>query len=320
MRKNLLVMILVVVIIGCAFSLSSCAFFEFAHDKDNVVDMGGGSTQKYVLVQNDNPFRPVNEAYFEIGAETIKYFENGTLKKEGELRSVYYGLDEMNPLTLVSSFGSNQRDYLYCYTEDAKDDIKQFSIKAEGYHVLAVRQGGVPVRDYHLSEMPYAFGTYVKEGCTRASYQHEKVKFRNVDYLEGEFVDEHGNKFFFVSNSYTGSSDNSETTYNDYTTYMRYENNQNHTVVEGTIYLSHYDDWELGDRKVSLIYVMHGSSEPAKERGVSEHPDYEMKDFEFAQGGMSLSFTEAKYFDDQECTFDPADFVAGVYVKVVNQN
>ena len=65
---------------------------------------------------------------------------------------------------------------------------------------------------------------------------------------------------------------------------------------------------------------MHGSSEPAKERGVSEHPDYEMKDFEFAQGGMSLSFTEAKYFDDQECSFDPADFVAGVYTKVVNQN
>jgi|GEM_PF-1690614 len=320
MKKALLALVLIVVTIGCAFSLSSCAFFEFAHDKDNVVDMSGGSTQKYVLVQNDNPIRNVSEAYFEIGKDTIKYYENGSLKKEGELRSVYFGLDSLSPISFVVSFDSSKRDYIDCYTEDAKDDIKQFTIKTEGYYVKPVRQGGVPVRDYHLSEMPYAFGTYVKEGAERYNYQHQKVKYRNVDYLNGEFADENGNKFFFVSNSYTGKSENTESNYNDYTTYMRYENRQNGTFVEGTISLSEYDDWELGNRKVALVYVMHGTSEPAQEKGTYEMADYDIMDFLFAQGGESFSFTSAKYFDDEECDYDPSNFIPGTYRKLSGQN
>ena len=60
---------------------------------------------------------------------------------------------------------------------------------------------------------------------------------------------------------------------------------------------------------------MHGQSEASKEKGVSEFPDYELKDFIYDETSNSISFTEAKYFDDAECDYLPSNFVAGSYTK-----
>lgn len=304
-----------------AFGLSGCALFELIHDKDLVTDLGNGDEfVRWTLVQNDNECRPVNSAYFEFNSKAFKYYENGVLKKEGTHRITFFGSDNPNlPLHLNLDFGRDGNgfsvyDYIDCYTEDGRDTLRQFTIVSEGYHIEPIRSGGVPVRDYHLSDMPYALGTYVKEGAEQYTYQNGKVNYFECAKLDGTFYDELGNKLYFVNNSYSPTY--ASTDYSQYTVYVRYENNTTHTFVEGTISMSRYEDFWTGEPKsCALIYVMHGDGEPGEEKGTYAFPDYQLTDFYFGDDG-SLSFSGGEHFpDDPECDFDPGHFVAGRYQR-----
>lgn len=295
-----------------AVSLSSCAFSEFNDNDKDVVDLGNDDAYvRWNLIENNNDLRPVTSAYFEFAGTSFKYYEDGSLKKEGSARTLYHGLENSISqlfLGLNTTDGVYIDGYIECFTEDTKDNLHQFTMMTMGYKIKAKRSGGVPVRDYHLSDMPYAFGTYLKEETEQYTYTHEKVS----PLYQGTFVDESGNKFYFVNNSYKNDSGVS---YLNYTIYFRYENNINHTSIEGTLGLSGYDDFELGYRKVALLYIMHGESEPSEEKGVSEFPDYELKDFIYDESNNTISFTSARYFDDEECDYNPANFIAGTYTK-----
>ena len=60
--KKILAMIMAVFM---TFGLTGCALLDFLHDNDNVVDLGDGeNTVIWNLVDNDNAYRPVEEAYF----------------------------------------------------------------------------------------------------------------------------------------------------------------------------------------------------------------------------------------------------------------
>lgn len=121
----------------------------------------------------------------------------------------------------------------------------------------------MPVRDYHLSEMPYALGTYLKEGSTQYAYVNGKVNYLDASKLNGKFIDEKGNVLYLLNNSYSAKYQSSD--YSKYTVYMRYENNTNDTFVEGTIKLSYYDDGDTNERRnIALIYVMHGEDETGR--------------------------------------------------------
>ena len=169
------------------------------------------------------------------------------------------------------------------------------------------------MRDYHLSDMPYAFGTYVKEGAEQYSYQNGKVNYLGSAKLDGTFYDANGNMLYFVNNSY--SANYQSTDYSKYTVYMRYENTAN-AVIEGTIKLSCSDDSNLGKQcDVALIYVMHGDGEPAEEAGTYAEPDYQLLDFTFGDDG-SITFSGGSYFyDNRECNYDPGNFIGGTYYK-----
>lgn len=301
------------------FCLSGCALLELLEDQNNAVDLGNGSESvKWHLVYNNNEYSSVKSAYFEFNKDTFKYYEDGALKKEGTHRITYYGVENtICPLHLNLDFGKDSTgfsvfDYIECYTEDAKDDLHQFTIMSEGYHIKPLRSGGVPVRDYHLSEMPYAFGTYVKESTEQYTYKNGKANYLNCARLDGTFVDEAGNKFYFANNSYSSDPESVS-----YTVYMRYENKANGSFVEGTIYMSWYEDFDTGEpHNVAMIYVMHGEGEPAEESGVSVDADYELMDFDFADDG-SFSFAYGEYFgDSRECDYDPSSFIGGTYTKV----
>ena len=159
--------------------------------------------------------------------------------------------------------------------------------------------------------MPYAFGTYVKEGTEQYTYENGKANYLNCAKLDGSFADDAGNKFYFANNSYSSDSQSVH-----YRVYMRYENHVNNTFVEGTIKMSWYEDWDTDERHdVAIIYVMHGDGEPGEEAGVSVSADYQLLDFVLGDDG-SLSFVSASYFyDNQECDYDPANFIAGTYRK-----
>ncbi len=315
MRKILTLFLAFCMIIG----LSGCALSELFEDKANVVDLGNGDTfVKWVLVHNNNEYRTVESAYFEFNNKSFKYYEDGILKKEGTHRITYYGTENtISPLHLNLEFGRDESgfsvfDYLDCYTEDTKDNLHQFTIMNEGYHIEPLGSGGVPVRDYHLSDMPYAFGTYVKVGTEQYTYTNGKANYLNCSKLDGTFVDESGNKFYFANNSYSKDPESVS-----YTVYMRYENKVNNTFVEGTIHLSWYEDFYTNQRRdVALIYVMHGEGEPTEESGVSVLADYELIDFIFGEND-SISFSGAEYFDENsECDYDPAGFIGGTYYKI----
>ena len=314
--KKLLTLILALSMVLC---LSSCSLFELFEDNKNVVDLGNGSNYvKWNLVDNNNEYSTVTEAYFEFNKDSFRYYEDGVLKKEGTHRITYYGVENaISPLHLNLEFGKDETglsifDYIDCYTEDAKDDLHQFTIISEGYHIDPPRSGGVPVRDYHLSDMPYAFGTYVKEGAEEYTYKNGKANYLGSSRLDGTFVDEAGNKFYFANNSYSSDHESSS-----YTVYMRYENKASGTFVEGTIHLSYYEDLLTGEpHNVAMIYVLHGDGEPAEEPGVSVEADYELMDFELGDDG-SLSFAYGSYFyENNECDFDPENFVGGTYTKI----
>ncbi len=299
-----------------ALALSGCSFFEFINNEQYNVDLGDGNTYvKWNLVENSNEYRPVESAYFEFSKENFRYYEDGILKKEGKSSIKYFGLENaISQLTIVINTTNTNLDdgRIYCFTEDAKDDLHQFTMMSMGYEIKPLRTGGVPVRDYHLSEMPFAFGTYVKEESERYTYQHERL----LTKYNGSFVDENDNKFYLLTNLYANDS-GSTVTYR--TTYFRYENNLNHTFIEGTLRQSGYDDWKLGYyRTTALLYIMHGESEPAKEKGVYAAPDYHLLDFTFDQTETVITFTSGEYFDDnnKECDYDPSNFVPGSYTKV----
>lgn len=314
--KKLLTVLLAMTII---FSLSGCAFAEFLENEKNAVDLGDGEEYvKWHLVENDNEYSAVESAYFEFCKDSFRYYENGELKREGEVRINYYGVENLiNPLQITLYLGDDDGfsvfDYLQCYTEDSRDGLHQFTIMSQGYHIKPLRSGGVPVRDYHLSEMPYAMGTYVKESTERYDYENGKADYLGCSRLDGHFVDGAGNEFYFLNNSYSSKADSVS-----YTVYMHYETADGE-VVEGTIFLSWYEDFYTGERHdVALIYVTHGDGEPGKESGTSAEADFELMDFIFTEDG-SISFARAEYFaDEPECDILPSVFIGGAYVKVEN--
>lgn len=303
-----------------SFSLTGCALVEYFQNKQYEVHLGDGkNTVKWHLVSSDNAYRAVESAHFEFDKKTFKYYENGVLKKEGDYSATYFGLENSNtPLHLNLNFGKNENglsifDYIDCYTEDDKNALGQFTVVSEGYHIEPLRSGGVPVRDYHLSDMPYAFGTYVREGAEQYTYQNGKVNYLGSAKLDGTFRDANGNVLYLVNNSY--SANYQSTDYSKYTVYMRYENNTENTVVEGTIKLSCSDGSSAGKCDVALIHVMHGENEPAAEAGTYAEPDYQLIGFSFGDDG-SITFSSGDYFyGNCECNFDPAHFIGGTYYK-----
>ena len=316
--KKILSMMLVVLM---AFGFTGCALTELFQDKNDVVDLGDGEKSvKWNLVLNDNEYRIVDSAYFEFDQTSFKYYENGDLKREGTHRITYFDLKNSNtPLHLNLNFGEDKTgfsiyDYIDCYTEDGKDDLHQFTIVSEGYHIQPIRAGGVPVRDYHLSDMPYAFGTYVKEGSEQYEYKNGKVNYLDCSKLSGKFCDDNGNSLYFVNNSYSANYQSSD--YSKYTVYMRYENNINNSFIEGTIKLSWFEDWDTGERRnVAVIHVMHGENEPGQESGTYAEPDYQLLDFTFNDDN-SISFSSGDYFyGNNECNYEPNNFIGGTYYK-----
>lgn len=312
--KKILVLLIILIL---TFSFSGCALTELLNDEKNVIDLSNGESYvKYNLVSNNNEYRPVESAYFEFLKDTFKYYENGVLKKEGNCRITYFGIENtISPLHLNFDFGKDENgfslyDYVDCYTEDEKDNLNQFTILSEGYHVKTVRNGGVPIRDYHLSQMPYAFGTYVKESCRQYEYTNKKANYLNSAYLDGTFCDEGGNKLYFANNSY--SSDPQSYSYD---VYMRYENKANNAVLEGTISLSYYDESKDIRHYLALIYVNHGQNEPGEEKGTYAEADYKLVDFIVSEN--SISFVSGEYFyGNNECSFNPNNFIGGTYLKV----
>ena len=162
------------------FSLTSCGLFEGLFEKDNDIIHTKSFepiTGKFVLYSaTDERITDISNTYFEIDGKemSLKYYENGNLKREGQIQKLLTREDYIGYYSDVLHFNvkvGNVAEHICTYTESLSP-INQFRIIQEYYNP----------GDYlfYLSELPYILGTYVREG---ESYVIENPHKNNKDYL-----------------------------------------------------------------------------------------------------------------------------------------
>ena len=100
MKKTILLLLISLLFV----SLSGCALFELIEGNKHVVDLGNGEEfVKWNLVSNNNDYQNVDSAYFEFNDDVFKYYENGSLKREGKHRITFFWTREYNKSTSYKS-------------------------------------------------------------------------------------------------------------------------------------------------------------------------------------------------------------------------
>lgn len=215
--KKSLILILIFVLVLATFSLAGCGLLDALTGKssDGVEQLFDECTEtngKWIYCDfwtnelDENTYVVFNG---EKNVMHFEYYEDGVLKRDGVYRVVYRGEGEKVSVPLSIGFeikgDSRHRDWMECYVDDFKTDFTQFTVMDE-YREKGLSSRGTPLwHEYRLSEMPFKFGTYVKEG---ANLKEEKNNFEYADryYIpSGEYVSQSGAKFTFVTTYYTSS-------------------------------------------------------------------------------------------------------------------
>ena len=162
-----------------AIGLAGCGFLGemFGGDTDNIHKQSYEPiTGKFVLHDATDKRLENPDAYFEFdgskGNFSMKYYENGVLKREGQFNRVvtyenYIGKIKDN-LHFNIKIG-DATEHIGTYTESL-DPIDQFRILEE--------YTGAETKFYY-SELPYIIGTYVREG---KEYKRESKTDAETDY------------------------------------------------------------------------------------------------------------------------------------------
>ena len=115
--------------------------------------------------------------YFDIdgskGNFTLKYYENGVLKKEGQFQRIVTRPEKVGKFADNLHFNvkcGDSYEHISTYTESF-DPINQFRI---------VEEYSGSDRKYYLSELPFAMGTYVREG---QEFKAETLASTEEDYI-----------------------------------------------------------------------------------------------------------------------------------------
>ena len=159
--------------------LSSCGLADlFSGDTDTIHKSSYEPiTGKFYLYETMDPRVTAENTYFDIdgskGNFTMKYYENGVLKKDGVFQRIVTYQDKIGKMRDNLHFNvkfGNTYEHISTYTESL-DPIDQFRIIEE--------YSGSDYK-YYLSELPFIMGTYLREG---KEYKEEKLKEGETDYL-----------------------------------------------------------------------------------------------------------------------------------------
>ena len=163
-------------------------------------------TGKFYLYEATDERISASDTYFDIdgskGNFSLKYYENGVLKREGVFQKIITYRERIGYLTDNLHFNVKCGDvyeHIGTYTESF-DPINQFRILEEF-------NGGKDDYKYYYSELPFVLGTYVREGV---SYKEEGYNLNKTDYtiptlsnytseLNGKYKLDDEHYFYFVS-------------------------------------------------------------------------------------------------------------------------
>ena len=162
------------------FSLAGCDLIQevFGGDKSGQHSKEYSAiTGKFVLHDATDERCTYTDTYFEFdgskGNFSMKYYENGALKREGVFQKIVTREEKIGQVDDNLHFNvkvGKNADHISTYTESL-DPINQFRIIEEYY--------GTDQR-YYLSELPYVMGTYVREGV---EYKEESAPTTEENYL-----------------------------------------------------------------------------------------------------------------------------------------
>ena len=221
-------------------SLSGCGLFEGLFEKDDDVTHTKSYepiTGKFVLYDALDKRFTYHESYFEInGSEenfSLKYYENGALKKEGKIQKLLTRTDRIGKWTDNLHFNvkaGNRAEHISTYTESF-EPLNQFRIIDEYYNPGDAK--------YYLSELPFVMGTYVREG---EKFVEEKPNTNKTDYLVptdnnftaaiyGEYRLDDNHYFYFLNSRGFPVPDGSL-----YESYFQYYSSELDKPIEGFIW------------------------------------------------------------------------------------
>lgn len=299
-------------------------------------------TGKFVLYKATDERKTYTDTYFEIdgtkGNFSIKYYENGSLKKDGVFQKVVTRIDQVGYWTDNLHFNIKCKDsyeHIGAYTESF-DPLNQFRIIDE-------YSGGDSEIKYYYSELPFVLGTYLREG---ASYTKESSNLNNPDYtvptldnytaeLNGKYQMDNEHYFYFISpKGYVGVNG----PYFD--SYFQYFSPNLDKPIEGfahgitykqslappRLYLTYsqqsfyYKSLEDTERALTFGYMTFDSDDRMREHyGSIDFSDGELKSFTFEH--LSRSWTEEEWDKfTKEIDYHLPDaiiyeYVGGTYVK-----
>ena len=155
-------------------------------------------TGKFVLHDSTNNYSSCTDAYFVLdgskGNFSLKYYENGELKRDGQFQRVVTRIDRISKSNDNLHFNvkcGSTVEHISTFTESF-EPLNQFRI-IEEYNGLEQR--------YFLSELPFIMGTYVREGI---DYKEETVSKRtstSEDFtsdLNGKYMLDETHYFYFM--------------------------------------------------------------------------------------------------------------------------
>ena len=265
---------------------------------------------------------------------SMKYYENGELKKEGKFAKILSKVDEIgkwtNNLHLNVEVGNNVFDHISTYTESFSP-INQFRILEE-YKGFDER--------YYLSELPYALGTYVREG---EEYKEEAYHTNTDDVLlpndhrfntgfEGTFKMDDNHYFYFLSPRGWSLPDNFGYFYDSYFQYyapgldkpiegfaVGWKSSYHDYQIELKLNRNSVNDWKYPDKKLYLGYPYYDDRNILDYKyGTVVYEDGIVKQFTFEKISRSWSDEEwNKYVAGKADLPDPVQygFVGGTYIN-----
>lgn len=320
-----------------AVSLSSCDLIEeiFGGDTDTIHKKSFEPiTGKFYLYEALDKRYEYHDTYFDIngsqGNFSLKYYENGELKKQGSMNRIVTHEDEIGKWMDNLHFNVNvngNSEHICTYTESLTE-INQFRIMME-YH---------GEYKYYLSELPYVMGTYVRENKEykkEAYHTNEKDEvaptLKNFTNAFNGFyrLDEEHYFYFLNPLGFTVSG-------NLYSSYFQYFSSELDKPLEGFVsgysvedepyivftYVSDLVDWGKEDtRRIYFGYSTFDEEENLIDHdGTVDFSDGELKSFTFEHLSRHWSEQEWKEFiankDYQLPDAILYEYVGGTYVKV----
>ena len=337
-RRALAIFTLVLSLFFVVFSFSGCDLISevFDGDTDTIHKKSFEPiTGKFILALSEDETRNISEAYFVIdggaGNFSLKYYEDGALKREGKMQRVVTHADRIGKWTDNLHFNvkvGDEYDHICSYTENLTQ-IDQFRVFCE-YHK--------DDQKYYLSELPYALGTYVREGKTLAE---ESPNTNDVDYtvptlddftaaLDGYYKLDEEHYFYFVSpRAFTVSG-------SFYDSYFAYYSPDLSAPLEGFVsgrtleisgthlafkYVRDLVDWLKGDEgRLVFGYTTFDEGDNMIEHpGTVDFRDGRLNSFSFEH--ISRRWTEEEwdvYTRDKDATMPDAiiyEYAGGTYSK-----